>query len=51
MRQLGGLRWSRLSLPEDDGEKLLHPVGIGRKDGNVLALCPADYPWPPGFRK
>ncbi len=21
------------------------------EDGNVEALCPADYPWPPGFRK
>ncbi len=22
-----------------------------QEDGNSLALCPADYPWPPGFRK
>lgn len=21
------------------------------EDGNVIALCPSDYPWPPGFRK
>ncbi len=21
------------------------------EDGNVIALCPPDYPWPPGFRK
>ncbi len=22
-----------------------------QEDGNSLALCPPDYPWPPGFRK